>query len=93
MQSNEIPIGDEPTAASRRRTTTVAASSLAVLLAAGVWLFLAPFLFDYQSDATAWVTATKNHVATGVVLVGASLVSLLGFVVLAVRDAVRRSGA
>lgn len=74
----------------RTRRTTIAMGGVALTLAAGVCLFLAPFLLDYQDGATAWVTATKNHVLTAVALTAISLLTLLGYAGLAVRDAARR---
>lgn len=76
----------------RTRRTTLAMSGFALTLAAGIWLYLAPFLLDYQGDAAAWATATKNHVATGAALAVLSLATLLGFAALATREALRRRG-
>ena len=64
-------------------------AAMAILTAAvlaGVWLFLAPFLVDYQPVGTDWTTATTHHVATGAVLAAASLTALLCAWALALRS-------
>lgn len=43
----------------------------------GVWLVVAPFVASYQPTGDPWITATTHHVATGVVLVVASLTAVL----------------
>lgn len=45
---------------------------------AGVWLFLAPFLLEYQTIGADWITATTHHVTTGAILAATSLTALLG---------------
>lgn len=54
-------------------TTLLTATALA-----GVWLFLAPFLLEYQTIGADWITATAYHVTTGAVLAGTSLTALSG---------------
>lgn len=76
----------------RTRRTTLAMSGFALTLAAGIWLYLAPFLLGYQADAAEWATATKNHVATGAALAALSLATILTFTALATREAIRRRG-
>lgn len=43
----------------------------------GIWLVIAPFLTGYQPTGDPWITATTHHVATGTVLVVASLAAVL----------------
>jgi hypothetical protein len=53
----------------------------------GVWLFLAPFLVEYQKVGQDWIDATKNDLWTGGVLMAISALTLLLFAAFALRDA------
>ena len=55
----------------------------------GVWLFLAPFLVEYQKVGQDWIDATKNDLWTGGVLMAISALTLLLFAAFALRDAAR----
>ena len=56
---------------------------------AGVWLFLAPFLVEYQKVGQDWIDATKNDLWTGGALMAISALTLLLFAAFALRDAIR----
>ena len=56
---------------------------------AGIWLFLAPFLVEYQKVGQDWIDATKNDLWTGGALMAISALTLLLFGAFALRDAVR----
>jgi hypothetical protein len=56
---------------------------------AGIWLFLAPFLVEYQKAGQNWIDATKNDLWTGGALIAISAVTLLLFAAFALRDAAR----
>ena len=56
---------------------------------AGIWLFLAPFLVEYQKVGQDWIDATKNDLWTGGVLIAISALTLLLFAAFALRDAIR----
>ena len=56
---------------------------------AGIWLFLAPFLVEYQKVGQDWIDATKNDLWTGGVLIAISALTLLLFAAFALRDALR----
>jgi hypothetical protein len=56
---------------------------------AGIWLFLAPFLVEYQKVGQDWIDATKNDLWTGGALLAISALTLLLFAAFALRDAVR----
>jgi hypothetical protein len=56
---------------------------------AGMWLFLAPFLIEYQKAGQDWIDATKNDLWTGGALMAISAVTLLLFAAFALRDAAR----
>ena len=55
----------------------------------GVWLFLAPFLVEYQKVGQDWIDATKNDLWTGGVLMAISVLTLFLFAAFALRDAAR----
>ena len=56
---------------------------------AGIWLFLAPFLVDYQKVGQDWIDATRNDLWTGGALIAISALTLLLFAAFALRDAAR----
>jgi hypothetical protein len=56
---------------------------------AGVWIFLAPFIVEYQKVGQDWIDATKNDLWTGGALMAASALTLLLFTAFALRDADR----
>jgi hypothetical protein len=55
----------------------------------GIWLFLAPFVVEYQKVGQDWVDATKNDLWTGGALIAISTLTLILFGAFALRDAVR----
>jgi hypothetical protein len=55
----------------------------------GVWLFLAPFLVEYQKVGQDWIEATKNDLWTGGVLMAISALTLVLFAAFALHDAAR----
>ena len=54
---------------------------------AGIWLFLAPFLVEYQKVGQDWIDATKNDLWTGGALIAISALTLILFAAFALRDA------
>jgi hypothetical protein len=56
---------------------------------AGIWLFLAPFLVEYQKVGQDWIDATRNDLWTGGALMAISALTLLLFTAFALHDAVR----
>ncbi len=62
---------------SRMRTAIVLLTLAGVT---GVWLVVAPFIAGYQPTGDPWITATTRHVATGTVLVAASLAAVLAII-------------
>jgi len=56
---------------------------------AGIWLFLAPFIVEYQKVGQDWVDATKNDLWTGGALIAISSLTLILFSAFALRDAAR----
>lgn len=65
----------------------------ALMFVAGVWLFLAPFIVEYQKVGQDWIDATKNDLWTGGVLIAVSTITLVLFLAFALRDAVNKRAA
>jgi hypothetical protein len=55
----------------------------------GIWLFLAPFIVEYQKVGQDWIDATKNDLWTGGALIALSALTLILFGGFALRDAAR----
>ena len=53
----------------------------------GVWLFLAPFIVEYQEVGQDWIDATRNDLWTGGVLMAVSALTLFLFLAFALHDA------
>lgn len=58
---------------------------------AGIWLFLAPFIMEYQRVGEDWIDATRNDMWTGSVLMAISALVVFLFVAFALRDAAARA--
>jgi hypothetical protein len=56
-----------------------------------VWLFLAPFIVQYQEVGEDWINATKNDLWAGGILMATSALTLFLFAALALRDAATRA--
>ena len=56
---------------------------------AGIWMFLAPFIMEYQRVGEDWLDATRNDMWTGSILMAVSALAFLLFVAYALRDAAR----
>lgn len=67
--------------------TKAALVTTVIAFLAGIWLFLAPFIVDYQNDWKTLIDPTKNDLWTGGVLIGISALTLLLFLAFALRDA------
>jgi divalent metal cation (Fe/Co/Zn/Cd) transporter len=56
---------------------------------AGIWLFLAPFLVEYQKVGQNWIDATKNDLWTGGALMAITALTRILLAAFALRDAAR----
>ena len=63
----------------------------ALALMGGVWLFLAPFIVEYQEVGEEWIGATKNDMWAGGALIAVSALTLFLFIAFALRDAAARA--
>jgi cytochrome c oxidase assembly factor CtaG len=58
---------------------------------AGIWMFLAPFIMEYQRVGEDWIDATRNDMWTGGILMAVSTLAFFLFVAYALRDAAARA--
>jgi hypothetical protein len=63
----------------------------ALALIGGVWLFLAPFIVEYQEVGEEWIGATRNDMWAGGALIAVSALTLFLFIAFALRDAAARA--
>ena len=57
----------------------------------GVWIFVAPFIVEYQKVGEQWIDATRNDLWVGGILIAISALTLFFFTALALRDAVAQA--
>lgn len=62
-------------------------AAIALMFAAGVWLFVAPLIVDYQNHWKTLIDATKNDLWSGGVLIAIAALTLILFAAFALRDA------
>ncbi len=72
-------------------TARVGLATTVLTFIGGVWLFLAPFVLEYQRVGEDWVTATGNDLWTGGILMAVSALTFFLFVAFALRDAAARA--
>ncbi len=72
-------------------TARVGLATTVLTFIGGVWLFLAPFVLEYQRVGENWVMATRNDLWTGGILMAVSALTFFLFVAFALRDAAARA--
>lgn len=65
---------------------TAALVLLGVTMVAGIWLFVAPFVVEYQPVGADWTTASLHHVVTGAALAAGGLLLLVGCAAMTLRQ-------
>ncbi len=58
---------------------------------AGIWLTISPFAMTTQPSGSHWIASTINNVTIGAIMMVISLLGILGYIVLALRDLVRET--
>lgn len=58
---------------------------------AGIWLTISPFVMTTQPSGFHWIASTINNVTIGTVMTVVSLLGILGYLVLALRDFLREA--
>ena len=59
----------------------------------GIWLTMSPFVITGQPTGQRWIPSTINNVTIGGVLIVVSLLGILGYMTLALRDLIRETQA
>lgn len=62
-------------------------AAIVIMFAAGIWLFVAPLIVDYQNDWKTLADSTTNDMWSGGVLVAIAALTLILFAAFALRDA------
>jgi hypothetical protein len=58
---------------------------------AGIWLTISPFAMTTQPSGSHWIASTVNSVTIGVIMMVVSLLGILGYLLLALRDLIRET--
>jgi len=66
---------------------------LSLFFLSGIWLTISPFAMTTQPSQSHWISSTVNNVTVGVILMVVSLLGILGYMLLALRDIIRETEA
>ena len=56
---------------------------------AGIWLAISPFVMTTQPSGAHWIASTINNVTVGTIMIVVSLVGILGYMIIALRELMR----
>ncbi len=76
-----------------RQLIPVASYVLFLFFLAGIWLAMSPFAMTTQPAGAHWIASTINNVTLGTIMIVVSLVGILGYAGLALRDIIREAQA
>ncbi|HEX6556975.1 MAG TPA: hypothetical protein VF026_29705 [Ktedonobacteraceae bacterium] len=76
-----------------RRLVPLGSLVLFLLFLTGIWLTISPFAMTTQPSGQPWIASTINTVALGGVLMIVSLLGILGYMGLGLRDLLREAQA
>ena len=76
-----------------RRLVPQGSLVLFLLGLSGIWLTISPFAMTTQPSGQPWIASTINTVALGSVLMVVSLLGILGYMALGLRDLLREAQA
>lgn len=74
-----------------RRLISPGSFVLFLFFLAGIWLTISPFAMTTQPSGAHWIASTINNVTIGTVMMVVSLLGILGYLVLALRDILREA--
>jgi hypothetical protein len=74
-----------------RRLVSPGSLVLFLLLLAGIWLTISPFVMATQPSGTHWIASTINNVTIGTMMIVISLLGILGYMLFALRDLIRET--
>jgi hypothetical protein len=60
---------------------------------AGIWLTISPFAMTTQPSGSHWIASTVNNVTIGTIMMVASLLGILGYMLFALREMIRETEA
>ncbi len=66
---------------------------LLLFFLAGIWLTISPFVMTTQPSGQHWIASTITNVTIGAMLMVVSLLGVLGYLALALRELVREAQA
>lgn len=64
---------------------------LLLFFLAGTWLSMSPFVMQTQPSGGHWIASTTNNIVLGGILMGVSLLGILGYMFFALRDLLREA--
>jgi hypothetical protein len=76
-----------------RRLVPPGSVVLFLVFLTGIWLTLSPFAMTTQPSGRPWIASTITTVTSGVVLLVVSLLGILAYMALALRDLLRETRA
>jgi len=76
-----------------RRLVPPGSLVLFLLFLAGIWLTMSPFVMATQPSGQHWIASTINNVTVGSLLIVVSLLGILAYMALALRDLIREAQA
>ena len=59
----------------------------------GIWVAMSPFVMTTQPSGSHWIASTINNVTIGALMIVVSLLGILGYMVLVLRDLMREAQA
>jgi hypothetical protein len=74
-----------------RRLIPPASAVLFLFFLTGIWLTMSPFAMTTQPAGAHWIASTINNVTLGAILMGVSLLGILGYMFFALRDVTREA--
>lgn len=72
-----------------RRLVPPGSSVLLLFFLTGIWLTISPFAMTTQSSGQHWIASTITNVTIGTILMVVSLLGVLGYLALALRELTR----
>lgn len=76
-----------------RRLVPPGSYVLLLLFLTGIWLTISPFVMTTQPSGQHWIASTITNVTIGAILMVVSLLGILGYLALALRELVRETQA
>ena len=72
-----------------RRLFPAGSYVLLLFFLTGIWVAISPFVMTTQPSGAHWIPSTVNNVVVGGILIAVSLLGILGYMTLELRDILR----